>query len=346
MWRADQAQAIVRGARRVAFVGAAKNCGKTTTMNAFLAEAASLGGPVGLVSIGIDGESQDLLIGTAKPTIPAPAGALIVSAQGAFAQSSVRVESLASLGGMTPMGELVLARVVEPGAVMLAGIRHRKELLSALELLSRFGAAHIFIDGAYGRTMAAHAQVSDAVVLCTGAILDRRVDEIVAQTQALLERLSLPAPTSPVELALLARAREQQRALLWDEDAGEALALPNASALLGLAQGRALWTPSVTAVAIPGLVSDKVIEELLAVPSLPDGRQRALLLQDATALQAASRLVDRLKSSFEVRAMGSVPIAAISYNPTSIAGYSVEAQALQRGLEALDTQRWVFDPRA
>lgn len=344
MWLPKSAHQLMRSAGRIAFVGAAKNCGKTTTLNAFVAEAHVLEQKIGLVSIGIDGEPQDLLIGTPKPTIPVPVGALVVSAQGALAQSSARCESVASLQTSSPLGELVLARVVEAGSVMLAGVRHRAELMRALERLSEAGAQQLFIDGAYGRTMAAHAQVSDAVVLCTGAVIDRRVSEIVAQTQALLERLELPAPTALEQLELLALSQQRQRALLWDDVLNEAIALPSASALIGLSQGRDLWSESISALAVPGLVSDRVIEELLAIPTRQRG-PRVLLLHDATALQASRRLVQRLHEGWQVLALGSVPVVAISYNPTSVAGYRVDARQLEDELVALDPSRWVFDPR-
>ena len=56
MWLPKSAHQLMHSAGRIAFVGAAKNCGKTTTLNAFVAEASALGRVVGLVSIGIDGQ--------------------------------------------------------------------------------------------------------------------------------------------------------------------------------------------------------------------------------------------------------------------------------------------------
>ena len=44
------------GPGRCALVGVAKNCGKTTTLNALARRQRELGRVVGLISIGVDGE--------------------------------------------------------------------------------------------------------------------------------------------------------------------------------------------------------------------------------------------------------------------------------------------------
>jgi hypothetical protein len=116
------------------------------------------------------------------------------------------------------------------------------------------------------------------------------------------------------------------------------------SALLGLSRGRHLWTKQYTAIAIPGLVSDRVIEELLALDDTP----RTLLVADGTALKASRKLVERLRNQWEIRAMARSNLRAISYNPTSIAGLGVDAESLARALREQLSQRGVdarvFDP--
>jgi hypothetical protein len=337
----EDADALLDGVCRLAIVGVAKNCGKTTTLNALLAHLANK--PVGLLSIGIDGEPEDMLVGTPKPSIIVREGHHVITAQGALESSSARVEYVASLGFSTPMGEVVLAKVRDPGAVLLAGLRHRGDLLAGLELLESHGVEATLIDGAYGRTMAAHADISDGFILSTGAILSSSVEEIVAHTMMLVDSLTLPQPNQPWQQRLLEQTLEEQRALLGTPS-GEVQALPMNSALLGLSRGRHLWTKQYTAIAIPGLVSDRVIEELLALDDTP----RTLLVADGTALKASRKLVERLRNQWEIRAMARSNLRAISYNPTSIAGLGVDAESLARALREQLSQRGVdarvFDP--
>ena len=82
---------MLEGIGRLALVGVAKNCGKTTTLNYLLGSGVCSGRVVGLVSIGIDGESADLLIGTKKPPIHVAAGQWVLPAtttSGSYARIS------------------------------------------------------------------------------------------------------------------------------------------------------------------------------------------------------------------------------------------------------------------
>src|SRR4029077_15989413 len=58
---AGRLSALLAGTRRLALVGLAKNTGKTVTLAAILAEHAAAGLPVGVTSIGRDGEEHDVI---------------------------------------------------------------------------------------------------------------------------------------------------------------------------------------------------------------------------------------------------------------------------------------------
>lgn len=323
--------------RRIALVGTAKNCGKTTTLNAMLGVCKSL--CVGLVSIGIDGESSDLLIGTAKPTIEVRPGMLVATTTGALEQSSLDVEYIEPLHIHSPLGQLVIVRVLSAGRLILAGVRHRRDVCVALDALERHGAQVCFIDGAYGRTMAAHHQVCDGVVVCTGAILSRDVEQIAQRTHQLHARLTL-APVHVRHQACIEAAIAQNRTLLGTVD-GQQLALPTRSALIGLSEGHHLWTDDVEMIAIPGLVSDRVVEALLSVPTSSEGIQRTLVVADGTNIQCSMVLWSRLVKQWHLASFEQVRVLAVSINPTSVAGYSVDAQALTH---AMGWAEWVFNP--
>ncbi len=64
------------GSRSLAVVGLVKNAGKTTVVNALMANCDHL---FGLTSLGLDGERTDHLTGLAKPSITPPAGTLVAT---------------------------------------------------------------------------------------------------------------------------------------------------------------------------------------------------------------------------------------------------------------------------
>ncbi|WP_146618393.1 hypothetical protein [Lujinxingia litoralis] len=322
---------------RLAVVGVAKNCGKTTTLNAMIARRRPE--PLGLVSVGIDGEQADVLLGTEKPAIAVDEGHWVVSAEQALGRSTVPLEYVAPLGVSSPMGPVMVARALGPGEVILAGLRHRGDVVKALEALLARGAGPVLVDGAYGRVVGAHPEVAPAIVMSTGAVVGS-VEDVIRRTHDVVDRLTLPVVESEMWREALAAARRDKRAYLVEDD-GELRELPHASGLLGLSQGRRLWQKSTAGVVVPGLVSDRVIEELLAVGG---PRTRTLVVGDGTALHPGGRLWRRFRRSWEVRVGHSSRLLAISFNPTSITGARLDEGALREALEA----RWpdvpVFNP--
>ena len=330
---------FLRDTPTLAILGVAKNSGKTTTLAALLAREPE---PVGLLSVGIDGESQDFLLGTDKPAVPVKCGDLVVTAQGAMAYGQAQLQYLEPLGFDTPLGPVVLTRVLTPGSVMLAGMRHRGDLVRAVDMLQDHGAARVFVDGAYGRMVAGHTQVSDGIVLATGAVLGGGIKQVVAKTLHILRRFLLPPVTLAWHRELLGLATSQSRSLLGHP--GGQRPLPAPSALLGLPSLAGSWTPEDQAIAIPGLVSDRVVTLLLATPMLE--KKRTLLLPDATLIHCAEALLTKLLDRWDVRLGHVQRLLGVSLNPTALGGVQLDSGALEQALgQALPEGVAVFDPK-
>lgn len=175
---------------RLAVVGASKNAGKTTTLNALLAAAAALGECAGLVSIGRDGEAHDAWLDFAKPRVRVEKGTLIVTAAAVAAQYGRQLEALMTLESSSALGRNCLARARAPGGVELCGVPHRRALIEAVADLQAWGAQRVLIDGAYHRQAAVHPHVADAVVVAVGAVLGASASEAAAAAWPTLWALS------------------------------------------------------------------------------------------------------------------------------------------------------------
>ena len=95
------------GSRSLAVVGLVKNAGKTTVVNALMANCDHR---FGLTSLGLDGERTDHLTGLAKPSIAPPAGTLVATTQGSLERSRYSMEALEELPFHTPLGRVVIGR--------------------------------------------------------------------------------------------------------------------------------------------------------------------------------------------------------------------------------------------
>ena len=172
------------GWRAVAVIGASKNAGKTTALNALLAAVVARGERAGVCSIGVDGEASDVWLATAKPGVHLEKDALVVTARSALTDKH---KILHSLGVSTGLGETVLAQVRAPGPVLLAGLAHRGHVEQAIVALQAAGAQRVLVDGAYHRQAVADAAGMQALVLAVGAILP------LDQATATLLALTVPA---------------------------------------------------------------------------------------------------------------------------------------------------------
>ncbi len=147
-------------------VGAGKNAGKTTFLN-LAARYLRRKGPVGLASIGVDGEGRDLVFGTAKPHIPVEQGDVIVTTDTALAASTGVFRVLDIFPMKTVLGRMVLAQVVRGDFVELVGPDTNSQLALCINALRASDVRSVLIDGAVNRmtqvSASFHAGIVDVI---------------------------------------------------------------------------------------------------------------------------------------------------------------------------------------
>jgi len=188
------------GARRVAFLGLAKNVGKTTALLSVLAELARRGVRVGTTSAGRDGEEFDAITGEPKPRFRIAAGQLVASAASTFDAASFATRELATLPFATRFGPIQVRRAETEGELEVIGPSTASQLAATARALESAGAERLLIDGAVGRRAFAGARVSDGVVLSVGMAVAGSLESVAAAARAAAElvRLAPPSRGEPV----------------------------------------------------------------------------------------------------------------------------------------------------
>jgi hypothetical protein len=179
-------------ARRVAFLGLAKNVGKTTTLVAVLEQAHMRGVVAGTTSAGRDGESFDAITGEAKPRFRVWPGQLVASASSTFASASFPTELLAALPYSTRFGAIEVRRAEGEGEIEVIGPSTASQMAGTAGALEAAGAAILLLDGAIGRRAFAGARVADGIVLSVGMAAAEALDGVLAAARAAVELLRLP----------------------------------------------------------------------------------------------------------------------------------------------------------
>jgi hypothetical protein len=182
-------------ARRVAFLGLAKNAGKTTALVSTLDELHRLGVEAGATSAGRDGEDFDALTGEPKPRFRLWPGQLVASAQTTFASSTLSTGPRRRLPISTRFGPVELARVEAAGEIEVMGPTTASQTAAAAAQLADAGARIVLLDGAFGRRAFASARVADGVVLAVGMAAGRNLEIVLERARLAVALITLgPAP--------------------------------------------------------------------------------------------------------------------------------------------------------
>jgi hypothetical protein len=306
---------LVVGTRRLALVGLAKNTGKTQTLAAILTEHAAADLPVGVTSIGRDGEQRDVLDARiAKPAIQLQAGSLVASTGALLRASGFAHERLEQTGVRTPLGEVVIARLSEPGAVEVAGPSAARDVRAVSDAMVAHGAERVLIDGAIDRRAASSPAVSDGLVLATGAVLGEAIELVVAATRDAVELVRLPlAGGDGVAL--------EGRLVLSGEPAEIAALLrehPRADTFL-----------------VEGALGERFLEGLLAARKERAGRELRIVAGDPTRVflsRHAPSWYGRQGISIAVRR--TIDLRAITVNPVAPHSHRFQSRELRELIAA------------
>lgn len=335
----------IGGPADLAIVGTAKNVGKTTTFN-WLLERLEDGGPLGLTSVGRDGEEMDAVTDLPKPRINPPVGTLVATSETSAKRSGSRLARIAQTPYWTALGPVALYRVAASGPVELSGPVSAEDAADVRRLLRAAGARRVLVDGAIDRKASASARVADAVILATGlALLEsgggrlagiretpgrvatqaperprtegERIAEVVRRSAGILRMLALPGepertvPESDVTGAFL----PDGRFVPWDG----ATVLEHGDRLVR-------WIPpEAEAVVLAGALTEGVAQALLD----SERRHLRVLVPDGTHLLCSAESYDRLlMRGHSLVAARPIQVLAVTVNPTSPHAPGVDARRL------------------
>lgn len=195
------------GAARVAFLGLAKNVGKTTALVAVLEELHRAGVTAGVSSAGRDGESFDAITGEPKPRFRVWPGQRLASAASTFASASFPTTLIESLPCSTRFGTIEVRRADGEGEMEMVGPSTASQMREAAAALERSGCRTVLLDGAIGRRAFACASICDGIVLSVGLAAGATVDSALAAARSAVELIGLDEPSPgavvrPIEGAL------------------------------------------------------------------------------------------------------------------------------------------------
>lgn len=321
---------LVKPYSSVSIIGMQKNVGKTTVLNHMM-EAAREKLTLGLTSIGRDGEEEDRVTATTKPRIYVERGTLIATSKECLFNSDITKEILRTTGIPTAMGEVVVARALSDGYVELGGPSLNTYMKLICEELRALNCDMVLVDGALSRKSFASPAVTEATILSTGAALGRNMDKVIGKTVHAYNLLSTPVEEDEEVLDLAGELPEEARISIINKDKTvEALEL--VTSLEGARAVADNLTEHTSHVMIKGIVSDKLLEEIMKATDL--FKRVVFLAEDGTKLFLSEDTIYKFKRmGGELRVINPINVVCITCNPESPFGYKFSSEEFVNRLQ-------------
>lgn len=319
LWQRIQTQGI----DTLAVMGMTKNTGKTVALNHLLAQAAASQVAVGVTSIGRDGEDRDMVFFIPKPPILVWPGTLVATARATLQRAKVRWKLIDATGIDSPMGEVLVVKVLEYGEMEIAGASRSSDQRTVIGRLKQCGASLVILDGALGRSHHASPAIANGVVLATGAAIGGGIQDVIRKTRDRLAILGI-AQADEATRCLCEPVFAQGGVGLWDHQ-GAPLFLAGIATLNAADTVLRYADAAPATIALSGAVGRSLWRALGTLATRHPGL--TVVVNDGTKLfvEATDLAVFR-KLGAQVLAFRGIHMTGITLNPFSPLGGSFDAQ--------------------
>lgn len=328
--------------KTISIVGISKNAGKTVTMNRIMEEAAEADINLGLISTGRDGERVDVLTNTDKPPVYARRGTIITSVERSLTHSredgQASIELLEVTKHHTPMGKVILGKVLEEGYVEISGPRSSATIKQMCELMDAAGAELILVDGSLDRRASAAPLVSEGTVLAAGAAYSRSMEAVAEKTKHIVDLYSIAKADESI-WDIAHEAIKNKQTLIIDEDGCCSIVSTQTSLHCGAEIAEQL-TESSRYVVLCGSATIDTLKDI----AVSKKSKLQVIVKDATRIFLDGNQLFMLnKMNIELRVTEAINIIAITTNPYSPEGYYFDPEEFLNFMKAAIPQVPVFD---
>ncbi len=325
--------------RIVSIVGTFKNAGKTVTLNEIIAQAGEKGIPIALISTGRDGEKRDVLTETEKPPVFVHKGTIIATVENAIKGEYAGLEIFSVTDYNTPMGRVVIGRVLEDGYVEISGPYSSRTIRSMCEEMLRFGAKLVLIDGSLDRRASAAPFVSDGTVLATGASLARSLDLVIDKTLHIINNYSIARVEKGEVRDLAENIIELGKTGIIDNELFVTYVDTQTSLQSGSIISQYL-TKDTEYLVLSGSATSGTLKDIMQNAD----KSLKVIVKDGTRIFLSEREMHLLeKMGMELRVVDNINIIAVTVNPYSPEGYYFDPRGFLENMRRAIPHIPVFD---
>jgi hypothetical protein len=307
--------------RTVYFCGLSKNAGKTVALVQVMREARAAGKRIAVTSIGRDGEQFDAIYKDfAKPLIGFEAGDLVITSEGLLPAAGCTV--LHRFRIRSALGKIVAARVEQPGVIEVAGPSTISGLRTVQAWALANGSDMFLVDGALDRRAASLPDVSDGLVISSGAAVAEHMPDVLLETRSVIDMLRLPSAAAAPDQPSIVFAP------VFDHE-------DDLRGALRRHQGQKVN------IDVQGAVTERLVDFLLHEGAL----RRTRLVVDCFAKNFISRRRwnDYRQRGLDISYRRSIPVLSVTVNPISPTGTRFDPEDFLASMRSTVCDIPVFD---
>ncbi len=309
--------------KSISFVGMEKNAGKTQTLNYVLGRLRTFSNiKLALTSIGVDGETVDIVTSSSKPEIEIYPDTTFITSQALYAQKEI-VSAIEEISKeTTALGKLITAKAITRGKVLLGGPSNNKSLKEFIEKLTQTHDITL-VDGALSRKSFGSPSITQAMILSTGASLSASLPVVVKKTKFIYQMTQLPQyrehyeDLQQIESGIYAITKEG----IID------LQIPS---LMMIDKYKDKIFAKGTRIYVAGALNDKFVQFLKIQKNI---KEIEIIIKDFTKIFAQEdNVLQYLNKGGQIKVLEKTNLIAITANPISPTGYNFNNEEM---LEAL-----------
>lgn len=323
--------------KSLAITGLDKNTGKTECLNYILSHPEMMNKQVAVTSIGIDGESIDLVSATFKPEITLRKRVIFSTSEQHYKIKKLTSEIIDISVRRTSLGRLVTAQAISDGKIILSGPSETVWLKEWIENMLSQNCDIAIVDGAISRLSSASPVITEAMVLTTGASVSSNLKVLTTKTKFTCDLIALN-DYSGQYIEDLKSAKQGVWAVT-----NEGIKDLNIPSMLMLKDNKDKILEFGEIIYVSGAVTDSVLDFFRIQKNIKDIK---LIVSDFTKIFVSKSSYDAyVNKGGQILVIYKTNLIAVCVNPSSPTGYYYNSDTLCKTLsDAIGTD--VFDVRS
>ncbi len=308
--------------RSISTIGLEKNVGKTVTMNYIIKRLVSEGVKVGITSVGVDGETMDVVTTTAKPEVTIYEGMMFATSENHYKIKRFQGDILSVSEKATALGRVVIGKVLREGKILLSGPSNSKWVKETIEELLEKGMDTVIIDGALSRMSIGSPIVTDGIILSTGGAVSINLNEVIKKTKHVIKLIDLDEISSS-KREVIEKLDDGIYKIVWERDEVEKLPIKS---ILSFSQLEQNVFQEECSLYITGAVTERFLDNISKQNFI---KNVEVIVTDFTKIFSSTEVLNRfLKKGGRIKVLLKTNLIGVTVNPTSPAGYILNSEEL------------------